>query len=92
MYTHSNIHMQIYIHNMRAFAITYIMLSSFIHLSLHIHRLVIACRIDQKLSLAEKGWERKREREREKKKKGIQTYIYIYIYIYIYVCIYAYIH
>ena len=75
---------------MRAFAITYIMLSSFIHLSLHMHRLVIVCRINQKLSLAEKGWERKRER-------GGGVYISTYVRTYIHtcflsICIYSYIY
>ena len=84
---------------MRAFAITYIMLSSFIHLSLHMHRLVIACRINQKLSLAEKGWERKRERGRGVYiRTYVRTYIhafYLYVYIHIYmynICMYMGVH
>ena len=64
------------------------MLSFFIHLSLHMHRLVIACRINQKLSLAEKGWERKREREREREReRGIhKSYIHTYVRTYVHTC------
>ena len=84
IYTFIYTYAYIYIYNLRVFAITYIMLSFFIHLSLHMHRLVIACRINQKLSLAEKGGERKRERERE---RGIhKSYIHTYVRTYVHTC------
>ena len=58
------------------------------------HRLVIACRINQKLSLAEKGWERKRERERGREVYISRTYIHTYVRTYIhafYLHLYSYI-